>query len=477
MPDSLIFESESNFVCDCEEWMLSACAGEPFYQVHAGRRYCVLHFPGKEKSADFQKVFQRKLDSTDFNFRGVWFPDELAFSKFDFGADADFQGATFISTANFVASSFGGRVDFFRAVFTAEASFANAVFTSDIDFYEATFAAEADFRAVTFSAGTEFRRVTFGGAANFRYATFSAKANFRSSTFSAIAVFDFAGFGAAADFSEATFSAAASFRTTTFSGDAEFINCTLGARTDFWNVIFKGDVNFEGNETTAVFGDTSSLNLQFARIAKPDHLSFHTLVLRPSWFVNVDASNFLFTNVEWRQRSINGEIKSVRDKGVSSPHFLLAIAFRQLAVNAEDNHRFEEASMFRYMAMDVRRRERWRGLAFWRLSWWYWLASGYGERVLQAFLVSLAVLVLFAVLYVSPIAGGWEPRSNGSVGDVNLSTRFATALTYSAGVMTLQKPDPRPTTPAAQTLVLLETIFGPVQVALLALAIRRKFMR
>lgn len=51
------------------------------------------------------------------------------------------------------------------------------------------------------------------------------------------------------------------------------------------------------------------------------------------------------------------------------------------------------------------------------------------------------------------------------------------ALTYSAGVMTLQKPEPRPATRLARGLVLLETILGPLQAALLALAIRRKFMR
>ena len=51
------------------------------------------------------------------------------------------------------------------------------------------------------------------------------------------------------------------------------------------------------------------------------------------------------------------------------------------------------------------------------------------------------------------------------------------ALTYSLEVMSLQKPDPKPLTGGAHALVLLETILGPVQAALLALAIRRKFMR
>jgi hypothetical protein len=54
---------------------------------------------------------------------------------------------------------------------------------------------------------------------------------------------------------------------------------------------------------------------------------------------------------------------------------------------------------------------------------------------------------------------------------------FSRALTYSLAVMSLQKPDPKPLTGTAQALVLLETILGPVQAALLALAIRRKFMR
>jgi hypothetical protein len=54
---------------------------------------------------------------------------------------------------------------------------------------------------------------------------------------------------------------------------------------------------------------------------------------------------------------------------------------------------------------------------------------------------------------------------------------FKKVFTYSLGVMSLQKPDPKPVTIAAQTLVIFETILCPIQAALLALAIRRKFMR
>lgn len=43
--------------------------------------------------------------------------------------------------------------------------------------------------------------------------------------------------------------------------------------------------------------------------------------------------------------------------------------------------------------------------------------------------------------------------------------------------MALQKPEPLPANRRAKALVLFEIILGPLQAALLALAIRRKFMR
>jgi putative addiction module component (TIGR02574 family) len=55
MPDSRTSDPESAFVCDCNKWVRKACAGEPFYKELEDKRYCVLHFPGKEKRADFKR--------------------------------------------------------------------------------------------------------------------------------------------------------------------------------------------------------------------------------------------------------------------------------------------------------------------------------------------------------------------------------------------------------------------------------------
>lgn len=424
----------------------------------------MLHYPSKDKSTAFNEALKRKLDAEDFNFCGVWFPDFVDFSNFTFTKSARFDSATFNAATSFDSATFSAKASFSFAKFNAEVSFGSAIFDAEAFFYNAKFDAEATFLSSMFKS-----------SADFASAQFKARAGFFSAKFKAWAHFSRAAFGAEAYFIYATFDAEADFDSTTFD-----------AVTDFDKVIFRDYVRFAGGGENKVFGDNSSLNLQFARIEKPDRISFHTLTLRPHWFVNVDARRFEFINVNWNWRVISTkqEIKSIDEKDVSSAHRLLEIACRNLAVNAEENHRYKEASKFRYMAMDAQRLERWRGFAFWRLRWWYWLTSGYGERVGRAFVMLVAVWLLSAALYSQVGFVRWETRVSNEKeaaearrDEVGEPLRWPRPLTYSLGVMTLQKPEPRPATNAAQSLVMLETILGPVQAALLALAIRRKFMR
>jgi hypothetical protein len=446
MSNTLTTENtDSVFVCDCEEDVRSACTGEPFYGEHEAKRYCVLHYPGKGKSKDFKESLKRKLEAKNSDFRGIWFPDRVSSQIFDFGAKAWFSGATFNETADFSGIEFSAEVDFSYATFKAE-----------VYFSDSTFNAKADFRSAEFGANADFIKTTFNATAYFRFSKFSREANFET-RFNAEVDFLYAIFVGEAYFRYATFKAKVNLRSATFSSYARF-----------------GEHGFVGQ---------SSLDLQYARIEKPDHVSFHTLALRPHWFVNVDVRKFDFTNIEWRG-SIDQEIENLRLKKIVLPRLLITITYRQLAVNAEENHRYDEASDFRYKAMHTLRPEKWRGFTPWRLGWWYWLASGYGERILQAFGVLIVVWLLFALLYTQVGFVRWEPRLT-SESDVATAKRDETgeplrpprAFAYSLGVMTLQRPEPRPATLAAQSVVILETIFGPLQAALLALAIRRRFMR
>jgi hypothetical protein len=155
-----------------------------------------------------------------------------------------------------------------------------------------------------------------------------------------------------------------------------------------------------------------------------------------------------------------------------------------LATNSEEINAMDDASAFRYAAMDLHRLQKKLGGLFWRLEWWYWFASGYSERVARSLAVLAGIWILFALLYTQVGFVRWEPKIDNLVQARAASSaawiqplRLTEALGYSAAVMTLQKPEPRPSSLTAKNLVLLESLLGPVQAALLALAVRRRFMR
>jgi len=465
-------EAESPFICDCPLYSRSACVGARFYAAHEGKSYCVLHFPGEAKLQDFKDALKQKLDADDFNLSGVWFP-----------AEEDFKNFRFVKGTDFTFAHFNARVSFYKVVFGANA-----------DFYKVTFSAGANFSDSTFHQAAKFLNASFGGEASFAGTAFLGEAHFSSAVFMKDAYFSGASFAAQAHFASVEFLAKVLFHATTFRLDVDFKRATFGGDTrfsgtafhklaDFSNATIKDYFRLSGVSNKSVFTEESSADFNYVRAESPDRVSFHTLTLRPHWFVNVDSSKFDFTNVHWVWDT-SQEINGLKGMEADAPHRLLSIACRHLAVNAEERHRYEEASRFRYMAMDAQRRETHNGFAIWRLHWWYWAASGYGERTLKAFLALISLWLLFAWLYTQVGFARWTPKATteveavaASYDEVGEPLRFTRALSYSLRVMSLQKPEPSSATNAAQTLVVIETILGPVQAALLALAIRRKFIR
>src|SRR4051812_26658612 len=128
-------------VCEVGEPYRSACQGQTWYAEHEGKRYCVLHYPNKDKAASHDRPFHlavtRKLERRDFNFAGVFFPEYLD----------DFASLKFDKEANFSGATFEGGVDF-----------SNATFHSDADFQRTTF-------YTALGREARFRGVTFGGRA------------------------------------------------------------------------------------------------------------------------------------------------------------------------------------------------------------------------------------------------------------------------------------------------------------------------
>jgi hypothetical protein len=529
-------DSENKFLCECQRSMRSSCTRETFYKEHEGMRFCVLHYPGTEKKDAFMKAMQQKLHDMDFDFRGVWFPEDVNFQNFLFptlatfsgalfNASVDFSGASFATIPEFSGTQFSANAFFFRTEFSLGANFNGARFGGYADFGRGRFGALTGFDGARFCQAAIFADTLFIMRASFKGTQFSTdvtplsgRANFNGTEFYAYADFSGARFNESVLFSSAVFNASINFQKTRFINDNS--RDTRAIKVGFDGVIFRDSVNFERN----MFSESAFMSFSAAVFEKPERVTFHTTRLRPHWFINVDSRRFTFINVNWgsldKRNAIDREIRaldtntdwggedlnksvaiqieteSLGSSGYKGFSHLLEIALRQLAVNAEENNRYEEAANFRYMAMDVRRLQRGRRLDLFRLSWWYWLLSGYGERVTKAFCMLITIWLVFAAFYWMGDSAWWQPKQSGRLPVETIERErpspalariqqpnpvspltLPESIIYSASVMSLQKPEPLPANKRAKSLVLFETILGPLQAALFALAVRRKFMR
>lgn len=258
-----------------------------------------------------------------------------------------------------------------------------------------------------------------------------------------------------------------------------------------------------------MFIEENALDFRDIRISLPEKIKFHTVRLRPSWFLDIDCRKFVFTRITWenangRPPAVKKELKNV--KHVKDARHLFIITCRQLAQNLEDYNDLEKASSFRRMAFETE----WLEIKE-RLSYWidklpieleklkrrigssrspgdkairpvtsfgilrrfdfvhvlYRFTSYYGESWRFAFIWLVGILLLWSFLYSLPICN-FENKPDES---------YWYWVGYSLNVVTLQRPDPKPEGAFTAILLATEVLFVPIQTALLILAVRRKFMR
>ena len=96
--------------------------------------------------------------------------------------------------------------------------------------------------------------------------------------------------------------------------------------------------------------------------------------------------------------------------------------------------------------------------------------SSYGENPRRAFVGLVIVVVLFGAFFA--MTGPFhDPGHN------NLPKRIVFGLVYSSQVTLLRRLEPPPSDLIQHVLVAIETLVGPLQGALLAVAVRRRFQR
>ncbi len=486
----------------------NVCVNNEDFIEYKGIHYCLFHLPTKDKDIQrFEKSFRNRLEKVRqnlaeieklpeeeqvkakaelrYDFRYVFFPSELDLSNYKFEVAADFSSATFSADAYFSS-----------ATFSADASFSSAIFSGNAYFYEVMFSGKANFDDAFFQRKENL--------VNFSSSSFILSARFQKVVFESKPYFVRTIFYSSVDFKFSTFSESSDLRFSTdnFKGDVSFRS-----------VYLKGYLFFEksDNEDTNL---TPITNMDFSYLLaeKPERIVFRNVLLKPSWFVGLDSRKIVFSLVDWENikdgnSGIQREVKSVAEKNkgdLQLSYRLLAETLFNLASNSEENNRFAQASNFRKSALECERLERlyrqktkWNefkqhwgkhiicrqffseakktltesGKLLWKapidfVHYLYRYLSGYGEKWFRAFCWLLVIWFAFAVIYYF---------AQGFVGDNKLG--FGDSIGYSLQVMTLQRPEPRPEAGLTRVIYGMETIFAPLQAALLALAIRRKFMR
>ena len=480
-------ESSSAKNVDCQLWKkYRSCVGQHVYKLE-GSRYCVLHFPNENKKDAFKKALHEKLEKKDFNFAGAFFPS----------GTAQFSGRAFSTVANFWEAVFKGDANFKKVTFEKQANFERVNFTGLADFSESEFKGNADLHRVTFAKGAGFTKTIFGGEADFRWTTFNGESGFEWDT----------------NFRRVEFDEEVSFR------EARFCN-----NTTFREAKFRSFVKFEGTDGNAtkhknrVFSFDQDLRTQFRgiKVEHPERFYFHTVKLRPSWFVKTpEIHKCVFTDVEWYgvnnpNENLDEEMKALDPQRFPHPYSDLANACRELAINAEENREYSTANELHYWALSAERKTKTeRSLVTKALEPYfktlkpyfnktqatlkksnlinqvYWALSGYGDRPFRAFAWIVVVWIAFAILYTLLYFPQPQPQplpqpqiADAQSAEVGLAPiNFWQALAASLGVITLQVKTLGSSPTWAHFAVVIEGILGPLLIALLALALRRKFMR
>jgi uncharacterized protein YjbI with pentapeptide repeats len=475
-------------------------------------------------------TFRTRTFSEYACFLEAVFADSIEFSGAQFVKDANFSGATF-SHVDFTSAVFNGNGVFARTTFSQEATFAGSCFQTRADFRESRFGARVDFSDAELHSPI-FAACAFGSKAWFGAAKLFGTADFQTAEFVGAADFFAAKFFGSANFGYTKHHGGSAFVNTVFE-DVTFGSAELSVSTNFYRTLFNGHANFgfakfqdvtfrsaqfrEGAsfEAAAFSGDVEFHHVSFgsaghadeaavanfadARFEKPARVWFTQVnkdvsVGFRARFLNCDVEQIHLEDVRWHRRrgrmvlqdeldvlegsnDANADAKTADRR---SGHELVAISYRQLINNFDRVRSLDLAEDCFCGSMEMKRRDPNESPVSRAVLGAYSLASAYGSNYAQALAVLLCIVAAFGLLYALPFLRlEVAPHQDSALQMASTWLRRCPAgLFHSLEAATFQRDATyafswrrgRLATIAEQTLV-------PIQVALLLLALRRRFRR
>lgn len=364
--------------------------------------FCVFHERRKDKdikkfNEGIEKILQDK-DSDAYHFEGFFFPDSVSFRKFKFKKTVYFCDAQFM----------GKQTDFSLTEFAEIKSFfTGAEFSGEhTTFYGAKFLGPktyTDFEWAEFSSKkTDFAESKFSGVTtNFSQARFTGeKTEFIRCKFSARNTYFF----------DTRFSSENIY----FFG-AEF----SGQNTVFNKAKFSGGNNsfslaeFLGEEVNFYFSEFLK-KIRFDRTIFKAKANFTGVDLRKCIFTEVDLKNVDFSLVEWDwSYKLKNEMelpfgitleesKEIKQEQKHQFYFKTSEIYGQLKVQFHNKRDFAKAGMFHFREQECKRMacELPKDFFKWIFLWILKLSCGYGEKLRNVGLSSVALILIFGIIYM-----------------------------------------------------------------------------
>lgn len=447
-----------------------------------GQDVCPLHRSTRSPEvellamAELQAILggTSKHSRLPFDLSGFFLPP-FAFTKTHFTSKAFFNGATFT-----------GPVTFDKAVFEAGVAFDNASFRD-----------AASFLATVFDGPTSFNSVEFVGKTRFMECRLDAPV-FTASSFAEASLFFRCRFSGHTVFGKCTWRATTEFLGSEFAGPLNFVyakflsDLRLEGCICKQGCVFQYAVVAEGMEiVSGVFGQPS---------ASAPGLELDGLVLRQPSQVRLSGVNegtavgllirlgscrideVSFDSVSWftkKGRLVLADEYPYASLGVR--YEPAAIAYRRLMKNFEAARQDDLAEDCYYGQMEMTRRNPRSTRRRRSVLWLYKLASGYGGNYARAFGVLCLLILAGAGGYASfglSLRQASEPAITLRHAVAPPIRELAKGLFHSLQVASFQRETRyQPVHALGQALATLETVVVPAQLALLLLALNRRFKR
>lgn len=343
--------------------------------------FCIFHERRKDKDINWfnegiKKILEDK-DSDAYHFEGFFFPCDPVFELEEFTKSVFFMDARFVGESmEFTGMKFAGDVNDFRgAVFIGDVLFDHThFFGKQTSFFQAEFSGKLTsfFGAKFTGEETDFQQAKFPRQeTSFMACEFLAKhTDFRGARFQSEET----------DFSLVGF---------------------LGEEADF------SHARFSGNEVFFYYTQFPQ-KILFMRTLFDAKTTFTRVDLRNCAFIEVDLTRVNFSLISWQQKGklLNETHPSLlRDRadiGKVEVYQSTEEVYRQLKVQFQQKRDVAMAGFFHHRERECERKTRRlpKDFVHWFSLWILKLSCGYGEKLQNVLISSVALILIFGIVYM-----------------------------------------------------------------------------